>query len=309
MRGRPLLAVALPLCLALAAGCGSGEQKKVVSQVAVKVNSDEITVHQVNAALTRARQLASTDPARAKRDAVERLVVQELARQQAIVKKLDRSPEVVRAMEAARAEILARAYLQHVAAAQPAPTPEEVQKYYAEHSALFAERRLYALEEISFEPRADLGEALRQRLAGASSLKEVADWLGTQEVRFSVSRGSRAAEQVPLEMLPVLKDMQAGEMRLVELDGRAYVIRLVAAKPAPIDEQTARPRIEQFLANRRAGEAMTAELKRLRTQAKIEYVGEFRREASGGQAAAAQQVNAPQDDSAANYDEAVRALR
>ena len=45
MRGRPLLAVGLPLCLALAAGCGSGEQKKVVSQVAVKVNSDEITVH------------------------------------------------------------------------------------------------------------------------------------------------------------------------------------------------------------------------------------------------------------------------
>jgi hypothetical protein len=111
----------------------------------------------------------------------------------------------------------------------------------------------------------------------------------------------------------VLKDMRAGEMRLVELGERAYVIRLVGAKLAPIDEQTARPRIEQFLANRRAGEVMTAELKRLRAQAKIEYVGEFGSEARssepGRQPAAAQQVNAPEDASATNYDEAVRALR
>jgi EpsD family peptidyl-prolyl cis-trans isomerase len=303
---RPLLAAGLPLCLALAAGCGGDHEKKVASQVAVKVNSDEITVHQVNAVLARAQDITVEDPALAKREVVEKLIGQELARQQAVVKKLDRSPEVVQAIEAARAEILARAYLQQVGAAQAGPTPEEVGRYYTEHPELFAARRLYALEEASFPPRADLVAELRARVAGANSLQEIVDWLSSQQVRVSLSRGTRAAEQIPLDMLPVLKQMNDGEMRVLERGGRSHVVRLVASKPAPMQEETARPRIEKFLANRRAGELMLAELKRLRRQARIEYVGEFAGETEPNRATA---MAEKENDSAKNLERAVRALR
>ena len=302
---RPLFAAALPLCLVLA-GCGGDNEKKVASQVAVKVNSEEITVHQVNAVLARARDITSEDPAQAKREVVERLIGQELARQQAMVKKLDRSPDVVQAMEAARAEILARAYLQQVGAAQASPTPEAVKRYYAEHPELFAARRLYAMEEVSFPPRADLAGELRARVAGASSLQDIVDWLNSQQVRITASRGTRAAEQIPLDMLPVLKQMNDGEMRVLERGGRSHVVRLVASKLAPMDEETARPRIEKFLANQRAGELMAEEMKRLRSQARIEYVGEFAGE-TGRQPATA--VAGTEDDSAKNFERAVRALR
>jgi EpsD family peptidyl-prolyl cis-trans isomerase len=299
---RPLLAAALPLCLSLVA-CGAGDEKKVASQVAVKVNADEITVHQVNAVLARAQDIAAEDPAQAKRAALERLIGQELARQQAIVKKLDRSPEVVQAIEAARAEILARAYLQQVGAGHASPTAEDVKKYYAEHPELFAERRLYALEEVSFAPRAQLAEDLRAQVAGAATLQEVADWLKKQRVRVAYTRGSRAAEQIPLDLLPVLKEMKDGEMRLVEHGGRMHVIRLAASKVAPMDEATARPRIERFLANQRAGELMTEEMKRLRSHARIEYVGEFAGEAP--RQADAKAAEEPES----NFEKAIRALR
>jgi EpsD family peptidyl-prolyl cis-trans isomerase len=268
--------LAAPLfCLALLAGCGKSEDKKSASQVAARVNSEEITVHQVNNVLARNPNLSPELGARAKREIVERLIDQELAKQQAIEKKLDRSPAVVRAIEAAKDEILARAYLQQLAAALEKPTAEEIRKYYAEHPELFAQRRLYVLEEIALARKEGIAAELRQRAAKARSMQEIGEWLKSREIQYAVNRGERAAEQVPLEMLPQLNEMKDGEIEVVELGERVNVIRVVATKPAPMDEASAAPRIEQFLAARRSNELIAEEMKRLKGEAKIEYLGEF----------------------------------
>lgn len=291
----------MPLCVAVVAGCGKDDEKKVASQVAVKVNSDEITVHQVNNVLARLQEMRAQVPANARGEAVERLIERELARQQAIQRRLDRSPQVVQAIEAARAEILARAYLQQVAAGKAKPTAGEVKKYYAEHSELFAERRLYVLEEMTFEPREDIAAELRGRVGKAGSLQEVGDWLKAKQVEYTVQRIGRPAEDIPLEMLPALKTMKDGDIQVVEYAGRVSVLRVAASRPAPVDEATATPRIEQFLANQRSGQSITEELKRLRAQARIEYLGEF--------AASAAQVPAKENQTLTSLERAVRALR
>src|SRR5205823_3212057 len=245
------LAAAL-FCLALLAACGKSDDKKPASQVAARVNSEEITVHQVNNVLARNPNLSPELAARAKREIVERLIDQELAKEQAIEKKLDRSPAVVRAIEAAKDEILARAYLQQLAAAQAKPTAEEIRKYYAEHPELFAQRRLYMLEEIALARQEGIAAELRQRAAKARSMQEIGEWLKAREIQYAVNRGGRAAEQVPLETLPQLNKMKDGEIQVVELGERVNVIRVVATKPAPVDEASAAPRIEQFLFARRS---------------------------------------------------------
>ncbi|MGH8742521.1 MAG: EpsD family peptidyl-prolyl cis-trans isomerase, partial [Burkholderiales bacterium] len=204
---------ALSLCAVLAA-CGESDAKKVATQVAAKVNSEEITVHQVNRALARNPNLPPEEAARAKRQVVDRLIDQQLARQQALDKKLDRSPEVVQALEAAKSEILARAYLRQVATAQAKPTPEEISKFYAEHPELFAQRRLYVLEEISFAPRAGISGELRAQMAQRPSMLDIAEWLKGREVQYTVNRGARAAEQIPLEILPKLSGMKDGEIQV-----------------------------------------------------------------------------------------------
>ena len=83
-----------------------------------------------------------------RREVLDRLVDQELAVEKAIEKKLDRSPEVLLALENSRREILARAYVEQITAGVPKPTTEEAKKYYAENPALFAERRIYNIQEI-----------------------------------------------------------------------------------------------------------------------------------------------------------------
>jgi len=300
----------LAIGLAALGGCGKNDDKKPTSQVAAKVNAEEITVHQVNNMLARAQNVPPEQAARAKREIVERLVDQSLARQQAIEKKLDRSSNVVQALEAAKSEILARAYLQQVAAAQAKPTPEEIKKYYAEHPELFSERRLYMLEEIAFARDEKTVPELRQKAAKARSMQEIGEWLKAREVQYMVNRGARAAEQIPFELLPKLAAMKDGAIQVLESGERVNVIRLVASKAAPVDETTAGPRIEQFLYAQRSNQVIAEEMKRLKSHAKIEYVGEFAEPAVAPVKTGAQDVvPAKAGTQEVNVDKGVRGLR
>jgi EpsD family peptidyl-prolyl cis-trans isomerase len=295
---------------AVLAACGNSDDKKAASQVAATVNSEEITVHQVNNVLARNPSITPEAAPRAKREIVERLIDQELARQQALERKLDRSPSVVQAIEAAKTEILARAYFQEVAAAQAKPTPAEVKKYYAEHPELFSQRRLYVLEEIAVASKDGIAAELRERAAKAKSMQEIADWLKAREVQYAVDRGGRAAEQIPLEMLPRLQKMKDGDIEVIEASGRLNVIRVVATKTDPIDETAAAPRIQQFLFNQRSSEVIAEEMKRLKERARIEYVGEFAT-ASPSSAKPAAAAAAPKEAAspAASIEKGVRGLR
>jgi EpsD family peptidyl-prolyl cis-trans isomerase len=264
--------------LVLAGGCGKKDEakkKESATQVAAKVNADEITVHQVNAVLARTPKLPPETAPRVKREILTRLVDQQLAAQQAIKLKLDRSPPVVQALEAARVDILARAYADSIAKAQPRPTADEVKKYYSEHPELFAQRRVYSLEEITVPGKEDLGSVLREQVAKLRSMKEIALWLQTQKIRFQPNVGARAAEQVPMEMLSVLQNMKDGEIQVFASAGGFSVVRIAASKSEPVSEEKATPAIQQFLFNRKSGEAVAAEMKALKAGAKIEYQGEF----------------------------------
>ena len=108
------------------------------------MNKEEITVHQINFVLAQQRALAPEQAASASRQVLERLIDQELALQKAADQKIDRDPRVVQQLEAARREIIARAYLEKIAAGAPKPTPQEIKAYYDAHPALFSDRRVYS---------------------------------------------------------------------------------------------------------------------------------------------------------------------
>src|SRR5262245_7520128 len=277
MKMRPFLAfTASLLALALITGCGKKDDAKVATQVAARVNGDEITVHQINYVLARRQNVSPEFAAQAKREILDRLIDQNLARQKAIVSGLDRSPNVVQAIEAARSEILARAYLEQATAHLQRPSPEETRDYFEKHPELFAQRRVFNLEELAFTVKDDVAAELRGQVSKTQSVQEIAKWLQSRGVKFAASRGVRAAEQIPLEILPKVQAMKEGQVRLFEVaGGRFQVIRVVDFRAAPVDEATATPRIQQFLVNRRSHEATVEEIKRVRQAAKIEYFGEF----------------------------------
>jgi EpsD family peptidyl-prolyl cis-trans isomerase len=288
----------LMLYVALAVGCGKKDEA-AKTQVAARVNAEEITVHQINAILARSPGITAENSERAKREILDRLIEQYLAKQQAVEKKLDRSPAVVQAIETARTEILARSYLEQVNRALPAPTEDEVRKYYSANPELFADRKIFVLEEVSVPSANGFADALREQVSKARALDDIIAWLKSRNIGFAVNRGVRGAEQIPLDLLPKIQKIEQGGIQLFEVPGGHFqIIRVVATKPAPVDQTAATPRIQQFLFNQRAIEASAKELKRMKAGATIEYVGEFDAKSAESESAAKARAQAQAEQEA-----------
>jgi EpsD family peptidyl-prolyl cis-trans isomerase len=289
-RGPALLAAAL-VALALA-GCGE-KKDKVASQTAAKVNKDEITVHQINFVLQQQRGLRPEQTDAASRQVLERLIDQQLALQKADDLKLDRDPRVVQALDAARREIIARAYLERVGEGAAKPTAEEIKKYYDDNPALFRERRIYNFQELAIEARPEQVETLRAKLAEAKNLNEFVEYLKANDFRFGGSQAVRAAEQLPLQNLKAFASMKDGQAMVVPTTTGAQVVVLAGSRSQPVGEEQARPAIEQFIANDRKRKLVEEDIKALRGAARVEYVGKFAEKAASAPAAAASAASAP----------------
>jgi EpsD family peptidyl-prolyl cis-trans isomerase len=275
-RKTALLLVVLASFAGLSA-CGKKDGNAPATQVAAKVGSEELSVHQINQVLSRTNTAGAAPEAvqAMSREVLEKLIDQQLAVSKAVDTKLDRSPETVAAIEAARREILARAYLQKVAGALPKPSAEESQKYYAEHPQLFSQRRIFNIQEILVPTSPGLAEQLRGMAASGKSIEEVAALLKAKDLKFNGGSASRPAEQIPLELLTKVHALKDGQSMVLEAPQAITYLRLASSQSAPIDQATALPRIDQFLTNQRASEAIAADMKQLRASTTITYMGEF----------------------------------
>jgi EpsD family peptidyl-prolyl cis-trans isomerase len=282
-RWLPLAVLAAAVVLA---GCGE-KKDKGASQTAAKVNKDEITVHQINFVLQQQRGLRPEQAEAASRQILERLIDQQLALQKGDDLKLDRDPRVVQQLEAARREILARAYLEKVGEAATKPTPEEIKKYYDEKPALFSERRVYNIQEIAIEAKPERYAELREKLAGSKDINAFLEYLKANDIRFSGNQAVRAAEQLPLTSLEAFSKMKDGQAMLVPGPNGLQVVLLAGSRSQPVTEEQARPAIEQYLLNERKRKLVEEDLKAMRASAKIEYIGKF------AQAAASAPITAP----------------
>ena len=285
-RAAPLLALAVLAGAALLAGCGE-KKDKVASQTAAKINKDEVTVHQINFVLQQQRGLRPEQADTASRQILERLIDQQLALQKGDDEKVDRDPRVVQQLEAARREILARAYLEKVGERAPKPTPEEIKKYYDEKPALFLERRVYSIQEIAIEAKPEQLPELRERLADAKNINEFIEYLKAKDIRFTGNQAVRAAEQLPLNSLEAFARMKDGQAMIVPAANGVQVVLLAGSRSQPVNEEQARPAIEQYLLNERKRKLVEEDLKALRAAAKIEYIGKFAEAAASAPAAAA----------------------
>lgn len=265
----------------LLVACGEDDGGPAATQVAAQVGSEEISVSQINQVLNSTRAPDNSPEAlrQRSRDVLEKLIDQQVAVHEATESKLHRTPEVVAQLEAARRDILARAYLKQITSGLSAPTPEEVSGYYRANPALFSGRRIFTVQEVVV-PRTegasvDVGTEFRRFAAGSASMEEVAGWLGGKDIAFGGGSATRAAEQIPLDLLPLLNALRDGQSTVIETPASVTLLRVISSQSAPVEEAAAAPSITQFLTNRRATDAVVGQIKLLRDATTITYRGEF----------------------------------
>lgn len=290
-------AIACVSSLALLTACGA-KKDKAATQVAAKVNKEEISVHQINFVLQRTPGITAESADAASRQILDRLINQELAVQQAHRLDLDRNPSVVQALEAARREVLARAYLDSLGEGVPKPTAEEVADFYAKKPALFKERRVYTFQEVNIAGTPQQIAEVEARLQSAKSIPEFADYLKGSGLRHAANLVTQPAESLPLELLDRFAAMSDGQALLLQQPGGAKALLLVSARSAPVDQAMAAPAIEKYLLNDRKRIKTEADMKALRAGAQIQFLGKFAEAPASAPASAAAAV--PAADAAAS---------
>ena len=288
---RVAVATIAALVLTLA-GCGDKKKDKPASQTAVKVNKEEITVHQINYVLQQQRGVPPEQAASASKVVLERLIDQELALQKAQEQKLDRDPRVMQQLEAARRDIVARAYVEKISSGAAKPQPTEIKAYYDAHPALFKDRRVYSLQEIMVQAKPDQVEGLRSKLASVKDIPEFISYLKSSDIKFGANQAVRPAEQLPLTSLDRFAQMKEGQSIFNATPSGAQIVVVAGVRSQPVDEARATTAIEQFLMNERKRKLIEDDLKALRSAAKIEYVGDYAK--GGAREAAAPSMAAPE---------------
>jgi EpsD family peptidyl-prolyl cis-trans isomerase len=265
-----------------------GDKSKTATQAAARVNSGEITVHQINQVLEQQPGLQADQAEAASRQALERLIDQELALQKAQDLKLDREPRVVAAIEAAKREIIARAYADKVGESVGRPSPAEIEAYFNQQPGLFSNRRVYTLLEVNVPLPADRIADLQTRVQATRDTAELAALLKAQGFTLDPSQGRQvAAETLPLPLVAQLNPIAEGHSLALAAPAGLKVIHVQAARLAPVTLEQARGPIEQFLLNDRRRSTIEADIKALRSAAKIEYLGKFAEPAASAPAATA----------------------
>jgi EpsD family peptidyl-prolyl cis-trans isomerase len=245
--------------------------------VAATVNGEKIASRQVESMLAPSGAAPGDGERTAgQAEALERIIDQELLAQEARKAGLERDPRVAHAIESSRRQILANAWLERVASAGGSEIRSEVGRFYQDNPALFRQRRVYRVLEVTAVAPQEMVAEMRKAAATAGNLYDVAAWLEARHVPFNVSTASRPAEQIPLHILPRVAGMREGQIAVFPMPRGASIVQLLRSSAMPMSEVQAAPVIERYLLNRKRVGVALVEVGRLRAGASIEYLGDYR---------------------------------
>ena len=243
-------AVVLVLC-----ACGRPEISKTSSRPATQVTGKESPEPRIDSVLASRAGKGITD--------------QELLAQEALEAKLDRDAQVSNAIERAKRQILAQAYIERTVISASQPSAEQISRFYEDNPALFKSRRIYRVRELVVAAAPERFGALREAVAGPKTLAEVVLWLDSRKLPFEAAASARAAEQIPMNVLRRLFEMHDGQMTVFPTPHGASVVRLEQTAEAPLSEKQAEPLIARYLLNSKRLELAQAEVTKLRERAQI----------------------------------------
>lgn len=270
------LALILSVMMLIIAGCSKhGESGKSHSQVVARVNGNELTVHQLNFALSKMGKLDQAQLKPVSEKVLQQMVEMELLKQKAIDAKLDRDPRVLQMLEAAKQQVLAQAYVQKIATRQAAPSGDDIRKFYDTHPELFSERNVYGIQEFVVKDGNAHANEIEAGIQHANTADEVSKWLQDHHYVFSVNDSHKSAEQLPLDLLPKLKTLKVGDTVVVRSPDALVLLFLASMDRQPVDLEKAQPAIQRYLMNARQQTLVKNEVTALRQQAKVEFLGDF----------------------------------
>jgi EpsD family peptidyl-prolyl cis-trans isomerase len=186
------------------------------SQIVARVGEQVVSAQELDTEL-RWNNVAAD---RKRDDAVVKRVLGELVArkyllQQALDAKLDREPSVLLDILRSREQVLARAFaMREVSKQASAISVADTEKYITDHPLRFANRKILAVDQISF-PLGSIDQSLVDSMKDLAPIEKVEQRLTEQGIAHTRSAATLSTAEIPEELFRSIQEKKPGDLIFV----------------------------------------------------------------------------------------------
>jgi peptidyl-prolyl cis-trans isomerase C len=232
--GKQYVAV-LALTAGLAvAGCHGGTP---TGQVAARVGNDEITVQELQAELAGYNAPDAKTRKAAEQRALQNIIQRKLIAKAAVKAGIDKSPAF--AIQKARMEdmLLMQSWEKTLVDAVPEPGPEQVRQYISAHPELFANRKVYIVDQIRMQAVSD--PKLLAELRPLNTLEDIAKLLQTKGIRYEQARGALDSLELGSQIVAQIEKLPPGDIFVLPANNMLVANKVIETRLAPVPDAAA----------------------------------------------------------------------
>lgn len=238
------------------AGCGLGlgKAKAPTGQVLATVGNHEITVRDLRAEMGSS---VPKDPSAAKaaeqsalQTLIGRYVIAQAAREQGLDKTPDFALQKDRAMDALLVQSLQQKLIKEI----PQPTKEEVQSFISAHPDIFAERKVFALDQIRMARPSD--PKVLKALVPLKTLEQVQAVLTENKVPFQRAQAVLDAVGADPRLIDAIMKLPPDEIFVLPGGGGLLVNQIKETKVVPFTGDQAEAYATQVMMKQRTQESI-----------------------------------------------------
>lgn len=203
---------------------------------------------------------------------LQRLVSQKLFAHAAHREKLDRDLSVVQAIEAARRQILAGAYVERLEKAVSPPSEAKIADFYAVTPELYAARKVITFDEISYSGDPAQIQKLKAQFSGSGgALAPLQATLQRGGYAASIVHVQRAPEDLAVAVASQFSRLKPGDSVIYQSSKDTHFAVVRSSELSPLSLVQAEPKIRQLLLSQARRELIDKDAARLQAAANLTY--------------------------------------
>ena len=242
---------------------------KAEGQTVAVVNGEEITLSELNFELGLANVPPGADKNAVRSQVLQSIVDRRLLASQAKQEGLETTPDYVNRKRRGEEDLLISMLSAKRLNTVSLPTARETDAYIASHPAMFANRQIWDLQQVQFQPSAD--PAVQAAIEKTTSFPELIALLQKSGAAITQQKNRLDTAVVPAELFQKISSLPAGEPFIVRVGDRAIASVITAREMRPTVGDQARPMAAEALRKEQSSKDMGNRISGLRKSAKIEY--------------------------------------
>jgi len=243
-------------CAGLAACGGKGEPK---GQVVARVGNDEVTVLDLQTEMAGFQAPNAQIRKLAEQQALNAIVQRKLLAQAARKDKVDKSPDFARQRDRLNDLLLVKTWQDHLARAVPAPSPEEVQKFIAEHPDLYSARKRVTVTGLRFNAPSDPN--FIKAIQPLNTVPEIAALLTARNIPYKDTTAEIDALAMDPRFIDQLLKLKPDAVFVTPQGGNSFFAgKITGMRVDPVDAATATRHATAYLRAVRTQQAVSRRL-------------------------------------------------